>query len=144
MCGTRIYVRYDRHLQVCVAVCCSVWQHVAVRCSVLQCAEQGLLCTMIATCKCVLQRVAACCSTLQCVAVCCSVLQCAKQGLICAMIATRKCVLQCVAACCSTLRVAVRGTMIVMRYDRRLQVCVAVCCSVLQCVAVCCSAQNKD
>jgi len=45
------------HTSVCVVVCCSVWQSVAMRSSVLQCS--------------VLQSVAMCCSI-----VCCSVLQC--------------------------------------------------------------------
>ena len=48
---------------MCLAVCCSVLQHVAVCCSVLQC-------------------VAVCCSVLQCVAVCCSVLQCVAARVV--------------------------------------------------------------
>jgi len=48
----------------CVAVCCSVLQRVAVRCS-----------NGYTVCCSVLQCVAVCCSVLQYVAVCCSVLQ---------------------------------------------------------------------
>ena len=67
----------------CVAVCCNVWQCVAMRCSVLLDAFLALfVCCSVLQCVAVsLQRV---CSMLQCIAVCCSVLQC-------------------VAACCSVL-----------------------------------------
>jgi len=58
---------------LCVAVCCSVLQCVAIWHEL-----------------CVLQRVAVCCSVLQCAAVCCSVLQ---YVAICCT------VLQCVAVC---------------------------------------------
>ena len=50
----------------CVAVCCSVLQHVAVCCSVLQC--------FAVSCS-VLQCLAVSCSVLQCLAACCSVSQ---------------------------------------------------------------------
>ena len=90
------------HTLVCVAVCCSVLQCVAIvkinmllntmvcrHIDVLQCAAaccSVLLCDAIVqinmlpnpmVCRCiyVLQCVAVCCSVLQCVAVCCSVLQ---------------------------------------------------------------------
>ena len=67
----------------CIAVCCSVLQHVAVCCSVLQC---------VAVWRSVVQCVAACYSVLQCGAVCRSVLQC---------VAVWCSVLQSVAVCCS-------------------------------------------
>jgi len=67
----------------CVAVCCSVLQGVAVRCSALQCVK--------------------------CVAVCCSMLQCRPQrcaispGLDSSSSASyHTCVLQCVAVFCSS------------------------------------------
>ena len=88
-----------------------------------------------------------CCVVLQCVAVCCSVLQCAEvccsefglstfdvprgaasegvggsQGKMIVCCSVRQYVVQlCAAVCCSVLQ------------------CAAVCCSVLQCAAVCCS-----
>jgi len=132
-------------LGLCVAVCCSELQWVAlwfenvqrpllpisvgglwvaVGCSGLQWVAVG--CSG-------LQWVAVRCSAMQCVAVRCSALQCVTVS--CSVIwehpapsLTHFCgrsvcgsVLQCVAVCCSVLQ------------------CVAVCCSVLQCVAVCCS-----
>jgi len=89
----------------CVAVCCSVLQGVAVRCSALQCVKCVAVCCSMLQCRpqrcaispgldssssasyhtSVLQCVAACCTVLQCVALCCSVLQC-------------------VAVCCSVLQ----------------------------------------
>jgi len=80
----------------CVAVCCSVLQGVAVRCSALQCVKCVAVCCSMLQCRpqrcaispgldssssasyhtSVLQCVAACCTVLQCVALCCSVLQC--------------------------------------------------------------------
>ena len=76
-------------LHVCVAVCCSVLQCVAVlqRVAVNVLQTPGSLAAAIRgdAYGIVLQCVAVCCSVLQCVAVCCSVLQC-------------------VAVCCSVLR----------------------------------------
>jgi hypothetical protein len=84
-------------LQHSVAVCCSVLQCVAARCSVLQCSVEALCCSVmcklqcaavlrcstrrkerdireevadIPCCSALLQRVAVCCSVLQCAAVC--------------------------------------------------------------------------
>ena len=95
----------------CVAVRCSVLQHVPF-------AMEWLLAVgFVAVCCSVLQCVAVCCSALQCVAVCCSVLQC---------VALCRIVSHCVAVCCSVLQyVAVCCSV--------LQ-CVAVCCSVFQVV----------
>jgi len=60
-----------------LAVCCSVLQCVAVRCSALQCSAVVMfLRSVLAVCRSVLQCVAVCFSELQCVAVCCSVSQC--------------------------------------------------------------------
>jgi len=58
-----------------VAACCSVFQCVAVRCSVLQSlsciwASPSFLWSQV------LRYVAACCSVLQCVTLCCSAMQC--------------------------------------------------------------------
>jgi len=76
-----------------VAVRCSVIQMcVAVCCSVLQCVA---MCPCVAVCCSVLQSVVECCSVLQCVAVCCSVLQSVVE---CCR------VLQRVAVCCSVLQ----------------------------------------
>jgi len=129
---------FDRTLSYTVAghvcVCFSLLQYVAVWCSVLQSFTVILMtCALIAPRPILLQVVytcvAACCSMLQCVtaycrsfAVCCSVLQCVAVILAtCALIAPRPILLQvmqmCVAVCCSVLQ------------------CVAACCSVLQCVA---------
>jgi len=104
---------------VCVAMCFSVLQYVAVCCSVLQFHTR---CPGGATGVCifgrVLQRLYADAFTmcvLQCVAVCCSVLQC-----VAATHLTRECLYHvCVAVRCSVLQ--------------------CVCCRVLQCVVLCCS-----
>ena len=93
---------------MCVAVCCSVLQCVAVWTRAVY-SSQDLALQNVAVCRSVLQCVAVPCSVLQCVAECCRVLQSVAE---CCR------VLQCVAVCCSVLQ------------------CVAVCCSVLQCVAV--------
>ena len=100
-------------VHVCSALCCSVFQHGAVLCSVLQgvvCRQQIYYFLQLSTeqaakrrylrCRVlsVLQCVAACCSMLQrveCVAACCSVLQ---------RVAARRSALQRVAACCMALR----------------------------------------
>ena len=57
-----------RGMLQCVAVCCSVLQHVAARCSALQCivVRHSVLCYF-----------AVCCNVLQCVAIFVSVLYCA-------------------------------------------------------------------
>jgi len=65
---------------------CNALQHVAVRCSMLQC---------VAACCSALQHVAVRCSMLQCVAVRCSASQC---------VAVRCSALQCVAVRCRALR----------------------------------------
>jgi len=110
-----------------IAVCCNVFQGVAVCCSayvaniyltyVFQ-VSGGVL-QRVAMCCSVLQCVAVCCSVLQCVAVCCSVLQCACNECL-----PHVCVpgiVQCAVLWCSALQRA------------------AVYCSVLPCVAVCVS-----
>jgi len=131
----------------CVAVLISCaaaghLQHVAVWCSVLNCAAVG--CSG-------LQWVAVFCNVLQCVAVSCIVLQCLFHvqllgafnhvGVCCG-------VLQCVAVCCSVLQcVAVYCSALhFSRVDTgRLQLCrcalqcAALYCSVMQCLSVCCS-----
>jgi len=112
----------------CVAECCSVlqcsmFQHIAICCSVLQ-FFQGTadvpVSTKMVRCR-VLQCVAVCCSVLQSVAECCRVLQ----GVV-------ECcsVLQSVAECCRVLPS-------VAECCRVLQ-SVAECCRVLQSVAECC------
>jgi len=66
----------------CVAVYCSVLQHVAVCCSMLQCvADTGQMHDIEAVCCSVLQCVAMCCSVLRCVAVCCSVSPADSSGI---------------------------------------------------------------
>ena len=77
----------------CVAVYCSMLQHVTACCRVLQHEAR----------KQVLQCVAVCCSVLQCVTVCCSVLQCVATWCSVLQHEARKQVLQCVAACCCVL-----------------------------------------
>jgi len=96
----------------CVAVCCSVWQCVAV----------------YVVCCSVLQYVALCCSMLQCVAVCCTRLQ---SGAGCRLLCLRE-----VAVGCNCRRVQSSS----IRHIRcsTLQ-CVAVYCRLLQHVAACCS-----
>jgi len=95
------------------AVCCSVLQCVAVRCSVLHGREgknvrvstppvcgPGLIRMISAVWCSLLQYVAACCSVLQCAAVCCSVLCCSM--LQCMQRVAMYCtVLQCAAICCN-------------------------------------------
>jgi len=114
---TRQYLwRYSR----CVAVCCSVWLCVVVRCSALQCSIASIFTRQylvrylqrVAACCSVLQRVAACCSELQWVVACCSELQCFILNIFTRQYLVRD--LRCVAACCSVLQ------------------CVVMCCSVLQ------------
>jgi len=91
---------------MCVVVCCSVLQRVAVCCN--ECAKWRDNAADMYVCGNVLQYVAACCSVLQsvlsvqngvttwqvcmCVVVCCSVLQ--RVAACCS-------VLQCVAVCCN-------------------------------------------
>ena len=60
------YVVRNTHVNITIAVCCSVLQCIAVCCSVWRC---------VAVCCGVLRFVAVCCNVLQCVAVCCSELQ---------------------------------------------------------------------
>jgi len=121
-CDNLMY-RLDNGFCICVAVCCSVLQRIAVCCSMyisylVTTWRAGETMASVS----VLQRVAACCSALQRVAVCCSVLQFAciipRDNLTCRR-DNGFCI--CVAVCCSVLQ------------------CVAVCCSVLPCVALCCS-----
>ena len=92
------------------AACCSVWQRVALCCSVLismaslNPVDSIWMVQCVAVCCSVLQCVAACGSVVQCVAVCCSVLQCVA---VCCNVWQRVAVcghvLQCVAVCCSVL-----------------------------------------
>ena len=99
-----------------VATRCSVLQHVAACCSVLQCPA----CTMTYTAKSECVFVAVCCSVLQYVVLCCSVSQCV---VVCW---SAGCVLQCVAVCVCLWLCVVRS---------REWACVdCACCSVLQCV----------
>jgi len=111
----------------CVALCCSVLQHVAVHRGVSRCVVvmERILQSVCAVCCSVLRRGNIFCAWfLQCVAMSCNdemsfaVSSCrVLQGVAgCCR------VLQCVAVCCSVLQI------------------VAVFCSVLQCVAVCCVA----
>jgi len=87
---------------LCVAVCCSVLQFVAVHCSVplSHVIFQALQVQLLLCCR-VLQRVAVCCSVLQCVTVSCSELHCIMASpaprLPCG--AVRCCALQSVAVC---------------------------------------------
>ena len=97
----------------CVAVCCSMLQHVYVTWLV-----HVTYSTFFKTLY---------CSVLQCVAVCCSVLQC---------VAVCWNVLQCVAVCCSTYMWCGSYKWHEAPFPRHYT---AVCYSVLQCVAVCCS-----
>jgi len=127
-----------------VAVCCSVWQYVAVFPILLQLARVSFKCgrelQCVAVCCGVLlcvnypsnllkyvKSVAVCCSVWQCVAVCCSVVQCGSVSdspPICPSMSNGCSVLQAHIFTSARLRV--------------LQL-VAVCCSGLQSVAVCCS-----
>ena len=60
-----------------VAVCCGVWQWVAMCCSLRMSTYQyyfpALHIILLQPCCSILQRVVVCCSVLQCVVVCCSV-----------------------------------------------------------------------
>ena len=151
----------------CVAVCCSMLQHVYVTwlvhvtystffktlyCSVLQC---------VAVCCSVLQCVAVCWNVLQCVAVCCSTyMWCGSYKWHEAPFPrhyTAVCysVLQCVAVCCSVLQcvavchsvlqcvavcqIAQHSLVSALTLCCNVLQCVAMCCNVLQCVTVCCS-----
>ena len=113
----------------CVAVCCNVWQRVAVA------HKDAAIRTISAVCCSVLW-----CSVLQCVAVCGSVSPLHTEPADINTISAVCCsVVHCVAACrrC-TLNLQL---FIQFPWGNRgmfLQ-CVAVCGSVLQCVAVCCS-----
>jgi len=62
-CGGKRIVECDQHICVCIIVCCSGLQHVAVRCGVLQCecGEKGVVECDQQICVCVV----ACCSVLQ-------------------------------------------------------------------------------
>ena len=121
-----------------IAVCCSVWQCVAVWCSVSQYFVSVLQCVAVRVCNSVMQCVAVFC---QCVAVCCrkSVLQ---YDAVCRSILSvccRKSALQCDAVCRSIVRVL---QCVAVRVCNSAMQCVAVfgqCCSVLQCIAMCCS-----
>jgi len=65
------YIIYVICVLQCDAVCCGVFQNVAVCFYLLQvCCRCGAVCCSASQC------VAVCCSVLQCVAVCCSVLLC--------------------------------------------------------------------
>jgi len=88
--------------EVCVAVCCSVLQCVAVWCSELLLPfRMGL--SLNSSLRCVLQCAVACCSVLQCVAVWCSELLLPfRMGLL--LNSSLRCVLQCAVACCSVLQ----------------------------------------
>jgi len=158
-CNTLQQLLYESVVQesaperLCVAVCCSMLQYVAVSAHKGECTRETMCCS-------VLPCVAVCCSVLQCVAVCCS--ECVKRR-----VHAKDYMLQCVAVCCSMKqqicvkesarerqRVAVRCSMFQCVFQRVCQKgertrermccstlqCVAVCCSVLQCVAVCCNA----
>jgi len=96
-----------------VAVCCSVLQCVAVRCSVLHTAKD----TSPVAARHPLQCAAVCCSVLQCVAVCCSVLQC-------------------IAVCCRVLHTAKDTSPDegVARAERGECVCLSMCLSLCVCL----------
>ena len=144
--------RDDFQIDACVAVSCRVLQCVVVCCSDLEWRSRD---EMTSTCMCVLQCVAVCCSVLQCVAVCWCHLNVCVAVCCCGLQCVRVCcsVLLCVAAtlyewaetrwlllacvCCSVLRCSELQCVAVCWCH--LDVCVAVCCSVLQRVAVCCS-----
>jgi len=124
---------------VCVAVCCSILQYVAVAMGRL-----GYLVLPLESGVCV----AVCCSVWQCVAVCRRVLQCVAVAMATGQpvaAASIKWALQCVAVCCIVLQcVAIamwRLGYLLLLLVSRVCVCVlqCVCCSVLQCAAACCS-----
>jgi len=127
----RFYCVGFRFCAMCVAVCCSVLQRVAVCCSVW-CVTVYVYIPQF-TCwstalkmppRVALQCVAVCCSVLQCFPVCCSVwcVWCLTAYICMPQFTWRSSIFKMpprVAVCCSVLQ------------------CVAVCCSVLQRVAVC-------
>jgi len=72
---------FENVFRLCVAVCCSMLQRVAMCCRVVNGIEGRLNMTVMLPFENVYRWVVAecvvvCCSELQCVAVCCSVLQC--------------------------------------------------------------------
>ena len=133
-----------------VAVSCSVVRCAAVRCGMLQFVA---VCHTVSPLRveqpqqqvwvcCVVRRV--CCSVLQCVAVCCSALQCVVVRYSVLQLSAVSCSeLQCFTVICSVLHgfSCTNRTKNPNRYRCVVlcNLCVAVCCSVLQCVAVCCS-----
>jgi len=143
------------------ALCCSVLQCVAVRCSVLKrvavCRYVGVVCCGVFQCAAVvLQCVAVCCIVLQHVAIllqCDAVVYCLPTGeyvvwnsiwmcahlypkcLVLQCVAVYRCFLQCVVMCsmrCCTLQLYCS---VLQMYCGVLQY-VAVCCNVLQFVAI--------
>ena len=112
------FLQTFRHVFKPVAVCCSVLQCAAVRCSAL--------------------RVAVCCSVLQCAAVCCSVLQ--YSAVLCSMVqrgAVWCSVVQCVTVCCSVLRCIQVHNSTIEGDDREwCQSVFATVCSLCVCVCV--------
>ena len=122
---------------LCVAVCRSVLQCVAMHCNTLQCVpvksrgKSDARTLFVASCCIVLQCVAVYCSVLQCIVVCCNMYQ---QDYKTNQIDARTLHF---AACWSALQyVAVRTSEI----TRQIRCKDTVCCSVLQCVAVYCNA----
>jgi len=134
-----------------VAVCCSVFQYVAVCSSILLCVRNNVVHWAF---NCMPLCVAVCCNVMQCVAVfwkqsctlgiqlhdpvCCRAFQYIE---VCCSVSeaksyTRLCVLQCVAVYCSVLQHEKQNRTIrtvgIQLYDH-------VCCSVLQYIAVRCS-----
>jgi len=111
------------------AVCCSVLQRIAVRCSVFK-SKMGLdrdvAIIILVSCRVNvylhLHR-AVCCRVLQCVAVCCSV--CYNEKLAWTVISPSLFLSPVVLTCFSI-------------YIEKL------CCRVMQCVAVCCSVLQSD
>ena len=131
---------------ICVAVCCSalqctsnifavcfsVTQCVAVRCSAMQCV--AVRCSAM-------QCVAVRCSAMQCVAVCCSAMQCVAVHLRYSDCALQY-VLQCVEVRCSALQrvaarcIALQYVAVHLMYPYCILQGVVMCCSVLHRVAV--------
>ena len=124
---------------VCVAVCCNLFQSVAVYCSLLR------LEVLLEVC--VLQYVAVRFSLLQSIAVGCSVLQCVARGSAVGGVCVAVCrnLLQSAAVCCSLLHVKVLLQVYVLqpaaicfslqsvaRGSAIAGVCDAVCCNLFQ------------
>jgi len=140
------------HSSVCVALCCSVIQCVAVyysvRCIVLQqltnacwsrdypAQPQIVSALLAALAPAVLQYVAVCCNALQCV------------SMYCSNVASHACIL-CSICIFSALQQKIFSALLVIRICGAAMCCsvlqcAAVCCSVLQCVAVCCSTVTSN